>query len=71
MELLKKPPDLRKEHKAIINGLKSRNKEIDEIKVKRDKINSDIILPIHMIEDELSKVYNRLTEELDIHECHL
>ena len=35
--------------------------------MKRDKINSDIILPIHMIEDELSKVYNRLTEELDIH----
>ena len=26
-----------------------------------------MILPIHMIEDELSKVYKRLTEELDIH----
>ena len=65
--VIEETSDLRKEHKAIITGLKSRNKEIDEIKVKRDKINSDIILPIHMIEDELSKVYNRLTEELDIH----
>ena len=59
--------DLRKEHKSIITGLKGRNTEIDEIKKKRDKINSDVILPIHMIEDELSKVYLRLTEELDIH----
>ena len=65
--VIEETADLRKEHKAIINGLKSRNKEIDEIRAKRDKINSDIILPIHMIEDELSKVYNRLTEELDIH----
>ena len=65
--VIEETADLRKEHKAIITGLKSRNKEIDEIKARRDKINSDIILPIHMIEDELSKVYNRLTEELDIH----
>ena len=65
--VIEETSDLRKEHKAIIVGLKGRNSEIDEIKKKRDKINSDVILPIHMIEDELSKVYSRLTEELDIH----
>ena len=65
--VIEETSDLRKEHKTVIVGLKSRNKEIDEIRMKRDKINSDIILPIHMIEDELSKVYSRLTEELDIH----
>jgi len=65
--VIEETADLRKEHKSIIIGLKGRNSEIDEIKKKRDKINSDVILPIHMIEDELSKVYSRLTEELDIH----
>ena len=65
--VIEETSDLRKEHKAIIVGLKGRNAEIDEVKNKRDKINSDVILPIHMIEDELSKVYSRLTEELDIH----
>ena len=65
--VIEETSDLRKEHKTIIVGLKGRNSEIDEVKKKRDKINSDVILPIHMIEDELSKVYSRLTEELDIH----
>ena len=58
---------LRKEHKSIIVKLRDRNKQIDAAKQLRDKINSDIILPIHMIEDELAKVYSRLTEEIDIH----
>ena len=65
--VIEETSDLRKEHKSIVVGLKGRNAEIDEVKKKRDKINSDVILPIHMIEDELSKVYKRLTEELDIH----
>jgi len=65
--VIEETSDLRKEHKAIIIGLKGRNAEIDKVKKSRDKINSDVILPIHMIEDELSKVYSRLTEELDIH----
>ena len=65
--VIEETSDLRKEHKAVIMALKSRNLEIDDIRKKRDKINSDVILPIHMIEDELSKVYTRLTEELDIH----
>ena len=65
--VIEETSDLRKEHKSVVLGLKSRNAEIDEIKKKRDKINSDVILPIHMIEDEMSKVYSRLTEELDIH----
>lgn len=65
--VIEETADLRKEHKAIIIGLKGRNNEIEEIRKSRDKINSDVILPIHMIEDELSKVYSRLTEELDIH----
>ena len=52
---------------CIRDSLKERNKNIDDIKKSRDKINSDIILPIHMIEDELAKVYSRLTEEIDIH----
>ncbi len=59
--------EIRKEHKSTVLGLKERSELIEEIKSQRDKINSDIILPIHMIEDELSKVYKRLTEELDIH----
>ena len=59
--------DLRSEHKKIIVGLKTRNKDISDKKAKRDKINNDVILPLHMIEDELVKVYTRLTEELDVH----
>lgn len=58
---------LKKEHKAIIVGLKTRNKEIDSLKNQRDLINANIIIPVHMIEDELAKVYTRLTEESDIH----
>ena len=65
--VIEETSDLRKEHKSIIINLKERNKNIDDIKKSRDKINSDIILPIHMIEDELAKVYSRLTEEIDIH----
>ena len=65
--VIEETSDLRKEHKSIIVNLKERNKNIDTIKKSRDKINSDIILPIHMIEDELAKVYSRLTEEIDIH----
>ena len=65
--VIEETSDLRKEHKSIINGLKKRNSDIEDIKKRRDKINSDVILPIHMIEDELSKVYLRLTEEIDIH----
>jgi hypothetical protein len=65
--VIEETSDLRKEHKTIIVGLKDRNKDIDSVKTQRDKINSDIILPIHMIEDELAKVYSRLTEEIDIH----
>jgi DNA polymerase sigma len=65
--VIEETSDLRKEHKSIIINLKERNKEIDSVKTSRDKINSDIILPIHMIEDELAKVYSRLTEEIDIH----
>lgn len=65
--VIEETADLRKEHKSVITGLKSRNSEIDAVRKKRDQINSDVILPIHMIEDELSKVYSRLTEELDIH----
>ena len=33
--VIEETSDLRKEHKAIITGLKSRNKEIDEIKVEK------------------------------------
>ena len=65
--VIEETSDLRKEHKAVINGLKGRNKEVESLKTQRDQINSNIIIPIHMIEDELAKVYTRLTEELDIH----
>ncbi len=65
--VIEETSDLRKEHKSIIVKLKERNKQIDNSKRLRDKINSDIILPIHMIEDELAKVYSRLTEEINIH----
>ncbi|MDP6869400.1 MAG: nucleotidyltransferase domain-containing protein [Candidatus Poseidoniaceae archaeon] len=58
---------LRKEHKAVVVELKKRNAMIDQAKNKRDEINSNIILPLHMIEEELAKVYSRLTEEIDLH----
>lgn len=59
--------ELRKEHKTIISGLGARSKKINSKKKERDTINQNIILPKHMIEEELLVVYNRLTEEVDIH----
>jgi len=59
--------ELRKEHKTIISGLGERSKQINSKKKERDTINQNIILPKHMIEEELLSVYNRLTEEVDIH----
>lgn len=65
--VVKETSGIKKEHKSIITGLGARNKEIDSIKSKRDTISKNIILPKHMIEEELIRVYNRLTEEVDIH----
>jgi hypothetical protein len=65
--VIEETSDLRKEHKTTIQGLSKRNKEIDSIKSQRDIINTNIVIPLHMIEDELSKVYKRLTTEIDIH----
>jgi hypothetical protein len=58
--------ELRKEHKSIISGLGVRSNKINSKKKVRDTINVNIILPKHMIEEELLVVYNRLTEEVDI-----
>jgi DNA polymerase sigma len=65
--IIEETSDLRKEHKSTIQGLSKRNKEIDSTKSQRDIINSNIVIPFFMIEDELSKVYKRLTTEIDIH----
>ncbi|CAI8156740.1 MAG: Uncharacterised protein [Methanobacteriota archaeon] len=65
--VVKETSGIKKEHKSIITGLGARSKEIDLIKTKRDTISKNIILPKHMIEEELIRVYNRLTEEVDIH----
>jgi len=64
--LIDETADLRKEHKAVINNLKKLNSEIENTKKARDEINSNIIIPLHMIEEELGKVYTRLTEELNL-----
>ena len=65
--VIEETSDLRKEHKNVIVGLRERNKEIESLKESRDNINANIIIPLHVIEEELSKVYLRLTEEMDLH----
>ena len=65
--IIEETSGLRKEHNNTIKRLAKRNKEIDSIKSQRDIIHRNIVIPTLMIEDELSKIYRRLTTEIDIH----
>ena len=63
--VLEETSDIRSEHKSIHIGLKERSKEIRDIRQQRDKINSNIVIPLKYIEQDLERVYKRLTSELN------
>ncbi len=64
--IIEETGDIRKKHKETILSLRSRGKEIELTKNKRDLINKNIVLPLHRIEEELVKIYLRLTDSLDL-----
>ena len=64
--IIEETGDIRKKHKETIQSLRSRGKEIELTKNKRDQINKNIVLPLHRIEEELIKIYSRLTDSLDL-----
>ena len=64
--IIEETGDIRKKHKETILSLRSRGKEIELTKNKRDLINKNIVLPLHRIEEELVKIYSRLTDSLDL-----
>jgi len=57
---------IRKEHKEIITQLGPRNKEIQNARKERDEINSKIVLPLHVIEEEMKRAFGRLSGEFDM-----
>lgn len=63
--LLEETSDIRSEHKTIHIGLKERSKEIRDIRQQRDKINANIVIPLKYIEQNLERVYKKLTNELN------
>ena len=63
--IIEETGDIRKKHKDTIGGIRKRGKEIDIVRKKRDLINRNVVIPVHMIEEELLKVYNRLTAVID------
>jgi len=64
--IIEETSDIRSEHKSIHIGLKERSKEIRDLKKERDLINSNIVIPLKYIEEQLAKVYKRLTNELNV-----
>ncbi|MEL0101030.1 MAG: nucleotidyltransferase domain-containing protein, partial [Euryarchaeota archaeon] len=64
--IIEETSDIRSEHKSIHLGLKESSKEIRELKKERDLINSNIVIPLNYIEEQLAKVYKRLTNELNV-----
>jgi hypothetical protein len=64
--IIEETSEIRSEHKSIHLGLKERSKEIRELKKERDLINSNIVIPLKYIEEQLAKVYKRLTNELNV-----
>ena len=63
--IIEETGDIRKKHKDTIGGIRKRGKEIDGVRKKRDHINRNVVIPVHMIEEELLKVYNRLTAVIE------
>ena len=64
--IIEETGDIRKKHKDTIVDIRKRGKEIDSVRKKRDTINRNIVIPVHMIEEELLKIYNRLTAVIDL-----
>ena len=62
---LRKNADLQREENKIANTLKPRREKIEQLKKQRDEVNNNYI-PVHWIENELSKVFKRLTEDVDL-----
>ena len=62
---LRKNSELQKEENKIANTLKPRREKIEQVKKERDSVNNNYI-PVHWIEDEMSKVFKRLTETVDL-----
>ncbi len=62
---LRKNADLQREENKIANTLKPRREKIEQVKKQRDEVNNNYI-PVHWIENELSKVFKRLTEDVDL-----
>ena len=62
---LRKNADLQREENKIANTLKPRREKIEKVKKQRDEVNNNYI-PVHWIENEMSKVFKRLTEDVDL-----
>ena len=62
---LRKNAELQKEESKIANTLKPRREKIEKVKKQRDSVNNNYI-PVHWIENEMSKVFQRLTENVDL-----
>ena len=63
--IIEETGDIRKKHKDTIGGIRKRGKEIDGVRKKRDLINRNVVIPVHMIEEEILKVYTRLTAVIE------
>ncbi len=61
---LRKNAELSKEESKLANSLRPRREKMEQVKKQRDTVNNNYI-PVHWIEDEMSKVYKRLTEDVD------
>lgn len=62
---LRKNTELQKAENKIANTLKPRREKIEQVKKQRDSVNNNYI-PVHWIENEMSKVFQRLTEDVDL-----
>lgn len=62
---LRKNAELQKEENKIANTLKPRREKIEQVKKQRDSVNNNYI-PVYWIENEMSKVFERLTEQVDL-----
>ena len=58
---LRRNAELAREQSSLASELRPRRKEINELKSKRDSSNNHYV-PVHFINDELSRVYTELTE---------
>lgn len=61
---IRKNAELKNEENKLGNSLKPRRDKIEKVKKERDSVNNNYI-PVHWIEDEMMKVFYRLTEDVD------